>query len=118
MLSSSGAGDTSDSTQRKGTTTILLLLIAFLIGISSIFNLIVGNQVAIKSVGTNVVTDNDPTTKQLPPNLSVYNGEEITKFLTGELQFPTGCTRNMNGRCRLKFKPGTLQLSSVQTLQQ
>jgi len=118
MLSSSGAGDTSDSTQRKGTTTILLLLIAFLIGISSIFNLIVGNQVAIKSVGTNVATDKDPTTKQLQANLNVYNGEEITKFLTGELQFPTGCTRHMNGRCRLKFKPGTLQLSSVQTLQQ
>jgi len=114
----------SGATQRKGaTTTILLLLIALMIGVS-VFNLIVGNQVASKSAVVNIAipdnapnNNNDPT-KQIQEYLDVYSGEDITKFLTGELPFPTRCVKYMNGRCRLKFKPGTLQLSSAQTLQQ
>jgi len=123
MILSSCRGKRSDASQRKGTTTILLLVIALLIGVSSIFNLLVGNQVAKNTVENNIVaTDNnapktnkDPTTNQ---HEHVHSGEEATKFLTGELPFPTECTRYMNGRCRLKFKPGTLKLSSAQTLQQ
>ena len=136
-------GPWSDVTQRKG-TTIILFLIALLIGVSSIFNIIVGNQVAKnsaikKSVENNIVatetdnapdSNNDPTTNQhdgyddndddddMGIRAGFSSGEQITKFLTGEIQFPTGCTSYMNGRCRLKFKPGTVQLSSAQTLQQ
>eukprot|EP00986_Skeletonema_menzelii_P018401 scaffold26636_cov153-Skeletonema_menzelii.AAC.12 len=130
-------GPWNDLTQRKG-TTIILFLIALLIGVSSIFNIIVGNQVAKnsvikKSVENNIVatetdnapdSNNDPTTNQhdgyddMGISAGVSSGEQITKFLTGEIQFPTRCTSYMNGRCRLKFKPGTVQLSSALTLQQ
>jgi hypothetical protein len=109
---------------RTATSILLLSLLATTIGVS-VFNLIIGNQVAY------LVTNNKPNKPQenskdvvktgKNDNSIIYTGEEITKILTGEKPFPTTNTNhciNDEGRCRLKFKPGTIQrLSSAQTLQ-
>jgi len=139
-LSRSRTKNVAATNQRKGTTkdTILLLLLALMIGVFA-FNLIIGNQVPFNSALHIVVTDKGVAIRPalsdeapiIAPKLKqylakeikteeedVYSGEDITKFLTGELPFPTRCVKYMNGRYRLKFKPGTLQLSSAQTLQQ
>lgn len=114
---------TSDAARCNGTTTILLVLIASMIGVS-LFNLIVGTQLFNSYYVNIAVADNapkyyDPTKNAIQTvEEDVHSGEEITKFLTGELPFPTGCAKNLNGRCRVKFKPGALQQSSAKTLQQ
>eukprot|EP00984_Skeletonema_dohrnii_P017126 scaffold7729_cov88-Skeletonema_dohrnii-CCMP3373.AAC.2 len=135
-----GTKNDAATNRRKGTSdTILLLLLVLMIGVI-ILNFIVGNQVAFNSAIHIEVTDKGvaihPTLTNQPPvplklkkNIAmdiksredkVYSGQEITKFLTGELPFPKDCSdgSSSNKQCRLKFKPGTLQLSSVQTLQQ
>ena len=128
--------------QRMGTNgTILILLFVLMIGVF-VSNFIVGNQLlVINSTLHVVVTDKGvalhPTTTNQSPELlklklskhiatdmnksekDVYSGADITKIITGELPFPTECSDgSLNKRCRLKFNPGTVQLSSAQTLHQ
>ncbi|KAL7496470.1 hypothetical protein ACHAWT_007150 [Skeletonema menzelii] len=143
-MRSTRRGKKSDAAtnQRKGTSdTILILLLVLMIGVF-VSNLIVGNQLAINSAIHVEVTDkgvalhlttstDDLSPKRLAlkhkkhiatdikPEKDVYRGADITKILTGELPFPTDCSDGSpNERCRLKFKPGTVQLSNVKTLQQ
>ena len=134
-----------DQTLRSKATYLLWLLIALAFGLS-ITNVIIGQHGANvhhhkhqyaheespvdrqfnrrsrdRHIGARKISDNAHNIKTAnnPHIDEVYDGEHITQILRGDKPFPSniGSRRKNDDNMRLKYRPGTLQMSSADALQ-
>ncbi|KAL7530859.1 hypothetical protein ACHAXR_007350 [Thalassiosira sp. AJA248-18] len=96
---------TNDNRRRH----FLLLLIALALGVS-FTNLAIGQRANLlhQQLAEGIL----PFHVQVVDNQQIYDGETITKIIKGKKRFPES-----NSHLRLKYRPGTLHMSSAEALQ-